>query len=258
LSAARVATAILFGLLAIACLELAGQPAIANLEPLANAALFTSLAMLASSFAVAAMRDGSAIEPLGLGKSSLGPLRFFALVVGAVGLSHLVGLLLQTVGLEVALSSEVSRGFSGGAWADRALLVAAFCVAPGVCEEILFRGLIQRSISRAHRPTRAVLFSSLLFGAAHLDITQGIAAVLLGLYLGAVAHQAGSVRPCIACHIANNAAVLAWSGVNGWAPDSLVLTVSAAAASVGVAALATSGRAAGAQLPRSGSAQPPE
>jgi membrane protease YdiL (CAAX protease family) len=46
--------------------------------------------------------------------------------------------------------------------------------------------------------------ASLLFGAAHMDAVQGPMAALLGLYLGAITEWTGSIRPAIACHVANN------------------------------------------------------
>jgi membrane protease YdiL (CAAX protease family) len=56
-----------------------------------------------------------------------------------------------------------------------------------------------------------------LFGAAHLDLVHGVAAFLLGAYLGAVAWRAGSVRTPMLCHAANNS--LAVLGVQGAVPE---------------------------------------
>ena len=88
----------------------------------------------------------------------------------------------------------------------RALLLTIFAVgiAPGVCEELLFRGLLQRGLVRRCGAPAAVGIGALVFGAMHLEWVQGSAATLLGLYLGAVAFRAGSVRPAIFCHCCNN------------------------------------------------------
>ena len=63
----------------------------------------------------------------------------------------------------------------------------------------------------------AVLGSAAVFGAAHLDLVHGTAAFLLGGYLAAVAQRAGSLRPTVLCHLANNA--LAVAGTAGLIPD---------------------------------------
>ena len=243
-TAGRVATAILFGLVASACLILAALPAIADAHPLTLSSLFVSLAMLTLSVALALTRDDSPIASLGLGRSSFGPLRIVALAVGTVGASQLVGTFLEAVGLpDAGVSSEIDRALSGAGVGEYALLLAALCLAPGVCEEVLFRGLIQRSVSRISGPTLAILASSLLFGVVHLDPTRAAGAALLGLYLGAVAFRGDSIRPSIACHIANNAAVLAWGATLEGAPAWLLLVGSGAACTLGVVALVTAPRA---------------
>jgi membrane protease YdiL (CAAX protease family) len=240
-SAARETTAILFGLMAAACLMLAAQPTVGDTHALARSAIFTSLAMLGASITLTAARGGSASGSLGLGRSSLRSRRVVVLAVGTIGLSQMVGMLLDAVGMsEPGISSEILRALPGADWNDYALLIIALCVAPGVCEEVLFRGLIQRTASTLYGPIRAVLVSSILFGAVHLDPAQSVGAALLGLYLGAIAYRGNSIRPCITCHVANNAAVLAWSEAAKWsAPGWAVLVASGVAATVGVVALVT-------------------
>ena len=76
--------------------------------------------------------------------------------------------------------------------------------------------------------------SALVFGAIHLEWIQGTAAALLGLYLGAVAFRAESIRPAIFCHCCNNLAALA-IGVSGLGGDP---TVASAAVGCAVATVA--------------------
>jgi membrane protease YdiL (CAAX protease family) len=50
----------------------------------------------------------------------------------------------------------------------------------------------------------AIIASSLLFGAVHLELAHALAATLLGLYLARVAVVGGGIRLAILCHVANN------------------------------------------------------
>ena len=71
-------------------------------------------------------------------------------------------------------------------------------------EEILFRGYIQTRFVRRLTPFWGILLTSILFGIFHRDLVQGLVAVFLGLYLGAVSYHAGSILPSMLCHMAIN------------------------------------------------------
>ncbi len=77
-------------------------------------------------------------------------------------------------------------------------------IAPGIGEELLCRGLLQRGIERRWGPGWAILLASLSFGALHGESVHAGFAALLGLYLGSIAVLAGSIRPAILCHVVNN------------------------------------------------------
>jgi hypothetical protein len=97
------------------------------------------------------------------------------------------------------------------------LVLLAIGLAPALGEELLFRGFLLRWLGTHLPGPAAVLGSAALFGAAHLDPVHGVAAFLLGAYLGAVAWRAGSVRAPMLCHAANN--TLAVLGVRGAVPE---------------------------------------
>jgi membrane protease YdiL (CAAX protease family) len=97
--------------------------------------------------------------------------------------------------------TEIVAGLSGGALAVTVLVMG---IAPGVAEELLFRGYIQTRFSRRWGPGWGVLWTSLLFGAMHLDFVQGAFAFALGIYLGYLTEWTGSIVPAMICHAANN------------------------------------------------------
>ncbi|MGB9688291.1 CPBP family intramembrane glutamic endopeptidase [Thermogutta sp.] len=77
-------------------------------------------------------------------------------------------------------------------------------VAPGICEEVLFRGYVQTGLTRRWGPWRGALVTAILFGAMHLNFLQGAFATLLGLYLGLLTERTGSVIPAMILHGTNN------------------------------------------------------
>jgi sodium transport system permease protein len=86
-----------------------------------------------------------------------------------------------------------------------ALLV--FALVPAVCEETAFRGYILSGLSRSYRPAWAIVLSALLFGFLHVLLSlfnQLFNATLLGLILGVLALQSGSLLPGVLFHLLNN------------------------------------------------------
>ncbi len=85
------------------------------------------------------------------------------------------------------------------------LVLIPFAVAPGICEELAFRGFLLSGFRRTGRTTLAVILSSLLFGIMHMIPQQVFNAALLGLVLGYIAVRTGSLLPGVAFHICYNA-----------------------------------------------------
>lgn len=90
---------------------------------------------------------------------------------------------------------------------DALFSVAAIAVAPAVCEEILFRGIVLPSLRTRLPPAMAILGSALLFGLIHVD-TTGSALTLyrvpfafaVGIGLGALRMSTGSLLPPVLAH----------------------------------------------------------
>jgi membrane protease YdiL (CAAX protease family) len=79
---------------------------------------------------------------------------------------------------------------------------------PGISEELLFRGVIQRNFEWRLRPVHAITLASLLFAMLHLQLANFIVLAIIGGYLGFLAWRTGSVIPSIAAHIAFNAIMI--------------------------------------------------
>ncbi|HEY0195619.1 MAG TPA: type II CAAX endopeptidase family protein [Kofleriaceae bacterium] len=101
----------------------------------------------------------------------------------------------------------------------RALL--GFAVVPAVCEEVLFRGVLARSLATSTGVLVAAALSGAIFSLYHVSIVQALPTLVLGVVLAVIAIRAGSVAPTILAHVLNNAIVIllsrhAWPALNAW------------------------------------------
>lgn len=81
------------------------------------------------------------------------------------------------------------------------LLIA---LAPAVCEELAFRGFLLSGLRRSGHRWGAIALSSAFFGLAHFMLQQSLAAAVVGLVLGYLAVQSGSILPGMLYHFVHN------------------------------------------------------
>ncbi|MGI5916041.1 MAG: type II CAAX prenyl endopeptidase Rce1 family protein [Anaerolineae bacterium] len=98
---------------------------------------------------------------------------------------------------------------------EAVLAFIALAVMAPICEEFLFRGVVQNAY--AHRgPARTILFVGLIFVLFHLSLIQGLSIIPLALVLGFVYWRTDSLPASMLTHFgANLLAVLAMIG-NVW------------------------------------------
>lgn len=77
-------------------------------------------------------------------------------------------------------------------------------IAAPVLEEVLFRGVILDGFIKRYTPAKAILVSSILFGAVHLNPWQFIAGLTAGIAMGWVYWKTKSLFLCIFMHFVNN------------------------------------------------------
>lgn len=83
------------------------------------------------------------------------------------------------------------------------LFLYSVLLAP-ICEELLCRGVILKSIRRCFPFWAANLFQAVLFGVLHMNMIQGVYAFCLGLILGFIYEKTGSIYYSILLHIMFN------------------------------------------------------
>jgi membrane protease YdiL (CAAX protease family) len=78
-------------------------------------------------------------------------------------------------------------------------------VTPALCEELFFRGYIQRQSERLFRTwLPAILFTGIVFGLYHMRLTQAVPLSMLGVYMAYVVWVSNSLVPGILVHLLNN------------------------------------------------------
>ena len=89
-------------------------------------------------------------------------------------------------------------------WSTLIPIIIDGVIGAAIFEELLFRGIVHRTL-RAWLPTWSViLLSSVIFGAAHLDPWNFMPLALTGLVLAVSYEMTKSLTVPIALHAANN------------------------------------------------------
>ncbi len=125
------------------------------------------------------------------------------------------------LGLTGAFTSGLSRGviealgmldyenaekllLSGEVWLQILVLVGA----SPVLEEFLFRGVLYGRLRDMASPKLAMIFSALLFGLYHGNLSQGIYGFFMGLFLAWTLEYCQTIKAPIVVHVAANAVAL--------------------------------------------------
>ena len=90
---------------------------------------------------------------------------------------------------------------------------------PAICEEMMFRGWLQRVLGKSVNYHTAIWVSAVVFSAIHFQFYGFIPRMLIGAALGYLYHYTGSLWASILAHFVNNAAavVFAFLSYNGYA-----------------------------------------
>lgn len=88
-----------------------------------------------------------------------------------------------------------------------ALMLLVVGAAAGICEEVLFRGIIMRGFERLGI-VAAIAVSSILFGMMHFDFQKIASTSLLGVIIAIVVYRTNSLYAGMIAHFANNATAM--------------------------------------------------
>jgi hypothetical protein len=106
------------------------------------------------------------------------------------------------------------------------LALTLFCgaVLPGVCEETLFRGVIQSVLGR-RGAVKSVLITSTLFALFHFSPWNFLPPLFFGVVFGIVTLRSGSTVPAMIAHAATNstAFILAYFSLDEFDPRAQIV-----------------------------------
>jgi membrane protease YdiL (CAAX protease family) len=116
--------------------------------------------------------------------------------------------------LDTSTLSVLGEGLTSPDLVGRLILAFAVAGVAPVLEEVVFRGYVWRALEVNVGRTAALLGSTLLFCAYHLDPVQSLALLPTAALLGWLRLRSGSLVPSIVAHFANNALGVLLAGVD--------------------------------------------
>lgn len=119
------------------------------------------------------------------------PVAVFAGVIGNLFVSFF-GKLIQS---PIPLAENFSQYF---------VLLMIVAGSAGICEEILFRGLLMRGYEKLGK-WPSIIFTAILFSVLHINIQNILGPLLLGIVLGYVVYTTNSIFAGMIGHFVNNA-----------------------------------------------------
>ena len=173
------------------------------------------------------------LEFLGLGHKVSGYGVLLA-VIGVLLLQPFIYVVIEGIGYLLPYLGEFGEGlledqqrlerflmFLAGADSFSEFLAVAFVIAviPAFCEEVFFRGYIQKNYMDALSPAGGILLTGFVFGLFHLSPANLVPLTFMGWYLGYVYYKTQSLFVPVTVHFCNNLLSLAVLQLQEKTPD---------------------------------------
>ena len=115
--------------------------------------------------------------------------------------------LVQWLGIPKEFFEMTLALFTAKSNSEFIFLVFAIAITPAICEEIFFRGYVQRTFERTIQ-WKSVLLVGVIFGLFHMQPLGLITLSMLGILFGYFYYRSKSIYPSIAAHFINNFLVI--------------------------------------------------
>lgn len=127
----------------------------------------------------------------------------FVMSVGAI----MVGMVLSSIMSAIFKTSAQGAVESMDALMTDNIFKMLFVVAlaPGICEELMFRGYLLSAVENKIKPQQAILVVAVVFGIFHMSVVKFLTTALLGYVFAYIAHKSKSIVPGMTMHFMNNA-----------------------------------------------------
>jgi len=118
--------------------------------------------------------------------------------------------MVPTPELLAEMQKDQYRMFEDFLTSEGVLLIGLFHIAlvPAFAEEVLFRGYVLRAFEKSKGIIFALILSSFIFAAFHLQLTNLLPLATLGAIMGLLTWLSGSLWPAIVAHFVNNGAAV--------------------------------------------------
>jgi hypothetical protein len=83
-------------------------------------------------------------------------------------------------------------------------VVVTVALVPAVCEELLFRGLVQRDLESVAGGGRSAVFTGVIFGLFHLNPLSILPLIALGVFFGFLVYCTQNITLAMVAHFLNN------------------------------------------------------
>ncbi len=125
------------------------------------------------------------------------------IVIGSIAL--LFGVV-SPIGSLIPMSDSIKKMFLEFAGQKGVLAFLMMVIAAPVFEELIFRGIILDGLLKRYSPVTAILVSSFLFGAVHLNPWQFVTGFVIGIFAGWVYQHTRSLLAAMIIHASVNCA----------------------------------------------------
>jgi membrane protease YdiL (CAAX protease family) len=93
-------------------------------------------------------------------------------------------------------------------WWDVLVIIFVVCVMAGVCEELFFRGVLQKIFGRIFKnPHAAIWVTAIIFSAIHFQFYGFVTRMIMGAYLGYLLYFTRNIWVPVLVHFINNLVV---------------------------------------------------
>lgn len=174
-----------------------------------NVALPSAILPIVAAIAALVYSNGAGVPVKAsevFGKSRLSAGVIIPPVLMGLGLQGAVGIISDFIerssGIDLNASGYIIESVLGEPVPSAVMLVYVALIAP-VCEELVFRGIILKSLAPSGMLS-AALTSSIIFGLSHGNLLQTVFAFFVGLLFARAAQKTGSLISSVIIHIAIN------------------------------------------------------
>ncbi len=106
--------------------------------------------------------------------------------------------------LDKYVEQSYTQILTGNNILEMILIVITVAITPAICEELFFRGFVQKSFEFKLKPFWAIFLTALFFGIYHFNPYGLLPLIVIGMYLGFSVYLTDSIIVSIALHFLNN------------------------------------------------------